>query len=144
MTVQKNTLRQAQREEAVKRLISLHLHGNVTREFQNGKLYLSERQTFGEKKRAFGILYWLNDEEKQKVKDFEDEHGALVYHVIKNLTEFGEQLSFLYVSKYKEEWDVDKQEMKDGVAMAYVTDGWCGEIGRIGFKESGGGLIRTC
>lgn len=78
------------RVEAVKRLEVLKVHENVLREFrEEEKLNRSER---------LGILYWLNDEEQAMVKEFEEKHEAVVYHVIHQHTNIGEMYSLLYVS----------------------------------------------
>jgi hypothetical protein len=92
--------RTVQREEAMRRLKALRLHENVVRDFASGKLNLSERAVFpGNRKKPFGILYWLNEGEKRAVEEFEAEYKAVVYHVMKYNTEFGTQYAMLYVSK---------------------------------------------
>lgn len=48
----------------------------------------------------------------------------------------------LYVSKHEEEWEMDREELKEGSGCAFVTDGFIEELGLVGFKESGGGLVR--
>ena len=71
-----------QKQEAIARMKLLKLHENVIREFEKeGIVNLSENG---------GFLYWLNGDQQATVDDFEKEHGALVYHVIRNFTEFGE------------------------------------------------------
>ena len=130
-------LKAEQKQEAVYRMEMLNMHRNAIREFTKGKLNLSE---------GFGALYWLNDEQNKIVKDFEEEHDAVVYHVIHNITQFGELYSLLYVSKDKEEWYQDRQDIQDGTPYAYVVNVSapdCSEFGCIGIKPSIGGLIRT-
>jgi hypothetical protein len=71
--------RTVQREEAMRRLKALRLHENVVRDFASGKLNLSERAVFpGNRKKPFGILYWLNEDEKRAVKEFEAEYEAVM------------------------------------------------------------------
>lgn len=136
--------RTVQREEAMRRLKALRLHENVVRDFASVKLNLSERAVFpGNRKKPFGILYWLNEGEKRAVEEFEAEYKAVVYHVMKYNTEFGTQYAMLYVSKYEEEWEMDREDLKEGSGCAFVTDGFIEELGLIGFKESGGGLVRV-
>ena len=95
--------RTVQREEAMRRLKALRLHENVVRDFASGKLNLSERAVFpGNRKKPFGILYWLNEDEKRAVKEFEAEYEAVVYHVMKYNTEFGTHtLCFMSASMRK-------------------------------------------
>jgi len=130
------------RAEAERRIRSLRLHENVEKDFKRGVLNLSERQKMG--RGIYGILFWLNEEEKRIVREFEERHHALVYHVIKNYTEFGLMYSLLYVGRKPEDWDEDRRDLEEGYALAMVTDGgMIGEIGTIGFASSGGGLVRT-
>lgn len=50
----------------------LRLHENVVKDFISGKLNLSERAALcGDKKAVFGILYWLDENEKRAVEEFE-------------------------------------------------------------------------
>lgn len=129
------TVTEAQVTEALIRMKRLKLHENVVKEFQQErKLNLSE---------SIGILYWLNEEENKMVHDWEKETGNLVYHVIKDNTEFGLCYSFLFVSQYVDEWEYDNKNLEQGYPFAYVTNDFCSEYGTIGIKSSIGGLIRT-
>ena len=125
------------RNEALVRMKILKLHPNVINEFKNeNKLNRSE---FG-----MGILYWLTDDEKQLVKDFEKEYeGYIVYHVIKtNTVDFGVVYDLLYVSPQVNEWVLDREKLKDNIVMSYtVTE--CAECGPIQIKMINGGLART-
>lgn len=126
------------KEEAIARMKQLKLHTNVITEFEKENiLNLSENG---------GFLYWLTDEQKSFVKKFEENHNTLVYHVIHDYTEFGELLTFLYVSDYEKEWQTDREELTDGYACAYVKnldDDCCSEFGGVCFKTQYGGLVRT-
>lgn len=124
--------------EALERMKMLNLYPNVIREFEKENiLNMSE---------SIGYLYWLTDEQQQYVSEFESEHDYLVYHVIHSFTEFGELLTFLYVSDDKEEWGFDRADLKDGYACAYVKnldEEAFSEFGSIAFKQQFGGLVRT-
>ena len=125
------------KQEALDRMKMLNLFENAIRDFQqDNKVNMSE----------CGFLYWLDDEQKQYVSEFETEHDALVYHVIHNYTEFGELLTFFYVSDQEEEWKYDRADLKDGYACAYVKnldEEAFSEFGSVAFKEQFGGLVRT-
>lgn len=135
---QTSEIAQAQVVEALLRMKNLKLHENVINEFkETGKINLSENG---------GILYWLNDDENNMVRQWEKETGNLVYHVIKNNMEFGLCYSFLYVSPYADEWLNDDEDLKEGYPIVYVknvTDNTCSEYGSIGIKSSIGGLVRV-
>ena len=130
--------KERQKQEAIERMKLLELYPNIIKEFEkDGILNMSESE---------GFLYWLNSDEQAIVDDFENKHNALVYHVIHNYTEFGELYSLLYISENENEWGYDKDDLKNGIALAYVknvnTD-WCSEFGSISIKPQFGGLIRT-
>jgi len=130
--------RQEQKQEAISRMKMLKLHINAINEFEKEDVInLSEHG---------GILYWLNDDQMEYVKTFEQKYNSVVYHVIHNVTEFGELLAFLYVSDSEEEWGYDRDDIKDGYACAYVLnidDDTCSEFGSIGIKPQFGGVVRT-
>ena len=130
--------KQEQKQEAIERMKMLKLYPNVIKEFEKENIVnLSENG---------GILYWLDKEKKKMVDDFEIEHDALVYHIIHSFTEIGELYSLFYVSKHKNEWETDREDLKDGYAFVYtknVNDDWCSEFGSICIKSQLGGLVRV-
>ena len=73
---------------------------------EQGKVNLSEGP---------GLLYWLNDEEQEMVRKFEEDSNGLVYHVIKTQMNFGLMYSFLYVSEHIEEWQMDMEDFLETV-----------------------------
>ena len=96
----------------------------------------------------YGAFYWLDDEEKQRVKNFEEQYNSLVYMIIRNHTEFGILDSYLYVSNYQEEWSQDVADLKNGCPLCYVYNIDCpefSEFGSIGFEvmRMSGGLKRV-
>ncbi len=130
--------RTTQKQEAIKRMKTLKLYPQVIKEF--------EEEDVINKSEHGGILYWLDEKEQKMVRTFEAEYGAAVYHVIHNYTEFGELYSLLYVSKYREEWEYDRDDLKSGYICSYVvnvSDDTCSEFGSIGIKMQFGGLVRT-
>ena len=139
-------------KECLKRMKALHLHdeGDCTcvGEFRENK------QPW--KSEGNGILYWLEEEEKQAVAEFEKNHkGCKVYHCILNHTEFGKCLSMLFVNgtdkeQFEEDCDMFTSDMNndyDGghYVFAYVEnmdDEFCSEFGSIGIKSMNGGVKR--
>lgn len=126
------------KNEAVKRMENLLMNRKCINEFKKGNVWMSE---------SIGFLYEINDKKVQeKIKEFEKEYNATVYHLIHNMFEFGECYSFLYVSRDNEEWEDDNKILKQGYPYAYVwnvDDEWCSEIGSIGIKPMNGGIKRT-
>ena len=124
-------------EEAVKRMKMLHILPRAIQEFKSGVINRSEEM---------GLLYWLDDEEKEMVKKFEEEWEGVVYHVIKTLSNIGLMYSLLYVYKYAKQWEMDQGDIQGGFVFAYVVNKDmpdCSEFGTIGIRPSFGGVIRT-
>lgn len=126
--------------EAIKRMKALDLYKPYIKAFEKeNKIFMSEMT---------GGVYEFDDDAEliAKVKAFEEENNALVYHIIRTMTQFGELYSFLYVSQYEEEWEMDNADIEDGYALAYVwnkTYEWCSELGSIGVAGKFGGIVRT-
>ena len=123
--------------EAIERMKMLKLDKSCIKAFTKGKVWESE---------GYGALYEVNQKEQELIDNFEKNHpNCLVYHMIHNIFEFGECYSMLYVSSDKEEWEQDKQDIKDGYTFAWVENvdlDWCSEFGSIAIKPSFGGLVR--
>ena len=134
--------REEMKKEAIKRMEMLKILPQTIKEFQReGKI---NKSTYG------GILFWLDDEEKKIVEDFEKNHDCIVYHVIKGSYKmpFGEIMEcfdMLYVSNDDEEWAMDRSDIKnDGYMYVYSISNFCeGEYGSITVKPLNGGLART-
>lgn len=126
--------------EAIKRMQALNLYTPYINCFKkSSKIFLSEMT---------GGVYEFDDDKEliAKVRAFEIEHDALVYHIIHNHSLFGDMWSFLYVSDHEDEWYMDNNDIKEGRALVYVwnrTAEWCSEFGSIGVKGRYGGIIRT-
>ena len=135
-----NVSKEIKKAEAIKRMEVLGLFKPCIRAFKSrNEIQLSE---------PTGGLYEFsaNEELTEKVKEFEEEHDALVYHVIHTYTEFGELYNFLYVGDHEEEWGMDNDDIKDNYVMCYVwnkDDDWCSEFGTIAVRQKFGGLVRV-
>ena len=83
---------------------------------------------------------------EEKMKEINEKYG-LVYAITHERFEFGECYSFLYISKYKEDWEYAIDDCGDHkfIVSAYVwniTDDWCSELGDVAIKSFGGGIKR--
>lgn len=128
-----------QKQEAIERMKMLKIYSQAIKEFEKENVInVSEHG---------GILFWLDNEQQEMIKQFEEKYDAVVYHVIHNYTEFGELYSLLYVSQHENEWDYDKDDIKHNIALCYVVnkdEENFSEFGSIGIKTQYGGVIRTC
>lgn len=135
-----NISREIKKAEALKRMKMLDLYKPYINSFaKKDEIFMSEMT---------GGVYEFssNTELCNKVKEFEAEHEALVYHVTHTLTQFGELYNFLYVSDYDEEWEMDMEDIKAGYSFVYVWNkdcDWCSEFGSIGVRGKFGGIVRT-
>lgn len=122
------------------------LMGTVVKNYKQGRtVYYSEFNGLG------GALYYFNDlggakpEWIEKVKEFEQENGSLVYHVEHCFTDFGELLNLFIVSKYKEDWVYERKQLENNCSFCYVINldiPEYSEFGTIGFRCLGGGIVR--
>lgn len=132
--------RENKKAEAIKRMKALALFKPCIKAFESrDEVQLTE---------PTGGLYEFSDNEElnAKIKEFEEDYNALVYHVIHTYTQFGELYNFLFVSDYEEEWEMDNEDIDAGYAIAYVwnkSDEWCSEMGSIVVRELFGGLVRV-
>ena len=131
------------KDEAIRRmgLLKIHEDGAHTclADFKkNGNVWKSE---------FYGILYWLDDEEKAIVKEFEEkhkEHQILVYHCYKAHTEFGEILYMLYVSNQDGEAEEFDEDLKSGIVFCYaynMTEPCFSEFGSAYIRSQFGGIV---
>lgn len=147
LSKQTTEIAQAQVTEALLRMKKLNLLGGVVEQFKDcGKLLKSENFCVGNRENRIPILYDLSDAETQMVRKWEEETGNMVYHVVQNRMVFGLCYSFLYVSKYTEEWEMDNEYLEEGMPLVYVKnvdDDMCSEYGSIGIKPMHGAILRT-
>lgn len=130
--------REKKKEEAIQRMKELGIINGAIKQFKDDDIVMVSEP-------PIGGLYWLDDEQKKIVDDFEKENDALVFMVVKAFTNFGNMLSLLFISDYEEEWEMDRDGIKDNIVMSYTineTTPEFSEFGSIGVKRVGGGLIR--
>lgn len=131
--------RETKKEEAIYRMKLMDIIPDAIKQFK-------EDDTVMVSENPFGFLYWLNDEQKKLVSEFESEYNGLVYLANLCNTEFGQLLSLFYVSDHKGEWGMDNTDIADGYAMVYcinLDDPYSSEFGSIAFKSINGGIKRV-
>lgn len=93
-------------------------------------------------------LFYLDNkkEYEQMKKDFEERTGHLVYHAILTRTFFGLILDFLFVSKYKDDWEYELEENNGNfyvMSMANnLSDENMSDMGSIIVRPIIGGIER--
>ena len=130
--------RETKKAEAIKRMKAMEIIPEAIRQFEEDDLVnVSEN--------PYGMLFWANDEYKKLIAEFEDEYNALVYLANYCNTNFGRLLSLFYVSDYKEEWEMDNDDIAEGYACVYCINIDCpdfSEFGSIAFAPTNGGVKR--
>lgn len=131
---------ETKKKEALRRMKSWGIYPPIVRQFKAQGL-------ISESAPPLGACYWLQGEQLARVRKFEKRHDALVYHVIHSFTSIGEMESYLYVSDYPEEWEMDRADIEDGQQLVYVYNHDapdCSEFGSIGVQlTEAAGLRRT-
>lgn len=128
--------------EAIERMKALGIFPQTIEQFKDeGFISISEP--------PFGAFYWANDQDLERVRQFEAEYNALVYVGIRSYTTIGKLDSYLFVSDHANEWSLDRKnirEVGDGL-LAYVYNHdapECSEMGYIGVaRTAAAGLRRT-
>ena len=133
-------MRELQKAEALARMRLLGIFPGTVKQFdRDGKVGISEP--------PFGAFYWAEGWDLDRIEQFEEDHDALVYLVIRSYTTHGETEDYLYVSKNEEEWEQDREDLKNGMPLAYTfnfDDPQLSEIGYIAIEKTmAGGLTRT-
>ena len=139
-----NISNEEKKAEAIARMKALHIFPQTIKQFEEeGYISISEP--------PFGAFYWAEGEDLERIRQFEQEHNALVYVVIRSYTNIGKMDSMLFVSDYPEEWEMDRNDLAGDVTswqqVAYVYNHDapdCSEMGAVGIAPTGAaGLRRT-
>ena len=133
-----NVSREIKKAEAIKRMKAMHIYADAIKQFKDEDVVMVSEP-------PLGGLFWVNDDEKKMIHEFEQEHDVLVYLVVRTYTTFGKMDSLLYVSNYKDEWQMEMDDIADGYVMTYTINHDmpdCSEFGSIAYKSVGGGILR--
>lgn len=121
---------EAKKAEAIERMKSWGIFPETIRQFE-------EEGKISESTPPWGVCYWLDEEQLARVRQFEKDYDALVYHVVHSYTEFGELENYLYVSDHEEEWPMDRESLAQHEQCVYVHNKdaeFCSEFGTIGLE----------
>lgn len=130
-------LKEMQKKEAIERMKMLDIYPMTIEQFRKeNKISYSIN----------GANFHLENELKKMVSEWEEKTGNAVYFGILGSYEYGKCLSVLYVSKYIEEWEMEREYIKSNYPYAYVFNMSIprfSEGGIIGVKKHSGGLVRV-
>ena len=132
--------REDKKAEAIARMKMFGVFGPTIKQFEKED-YISISEP------PFGAFYWAEGEDLNRIREFEEQNDALVYLVVRSYTNIGKMDSYLYVSNYPEEWEQDREDIKEGQQLAYVYNRDmpdCSELGCVGLALTpAAGLRRT-
>ena len=124
--------------EAYGRLKDMHVHNDVIKAFMETGIPIASNGYF---------LAKLSDGDLEEIREFEEEHRTLVYYVmVGDYGELGAMQAYLYVAHDTDEWKRDREDISDGVCMAYVrnvTYPYFSEFGSVAFEPVAGVVVRT-
>ncbi len=124
--------RSKKQKEALARMEMLGIGSTIIRAFDrldSSRIYDTEEHRY----------LPLDREEEKRVSAFEQENNALVYFIIRSYTSLGVMDNYLFVSDHPQEWEQDRQDIKNMEVMAYVynrDDPELSEFGYIGVKKA--------
>ena len=141
-------------EEASKRISLLKqsgmaFGGQVRKVFEKGSIPVFENQGGPFKAVFYDTMLNVGQEPYDTiinvVKELEHDYGGLAYLVLISHTTFGTCIDCLFVGKYKDEWEQEINDLKEGYTLSYCANGDIAEFGDIGFKYDrlGGGIYRS-
>lgn len=132
--------------EALKRMEMLKLSDFTVETFKKGSLTVNCKFSNLEQTDFVVMARELTEEELAEVRKIEEEYGIKVFTTILSDTNVGELLDCLYVTQYKEEWEMDYDLMEDNLIMSYCINHdvpYFSEFGSIGIEKWNGGIYRT-
>lgn len=121
-------------DEAVARMSLIGFNREIIEQFTDRTLI---RQSLPPYYNSQPVLPNTDTDLLARIAEFERVHDALVYYVIRSYTELGEMETYLYVSKYENEWVNDRDDLSENRSLAYVANlnhPDCSEFGSIGFE----------
>ena len=135
-----NVTREDKKTEAIARMKMLGIFPETIKQFEKEDLVsISEPPV--------GAFFWVEDEEQEEMREWEAQHNALVFVIIRSYTSIGKMDSYLFVSDYQDEWEQDRAMLNVNETLAYVLNRDmpdCSEFGCIGFRRTiAAGLART-
>lgn len=135
-----NIDREAKKAEAVERMKALGIFPETVRQFERED-YVSISEP------PVGAFFWAEGEDLQRIREFEESHNALVYLIVRSYTTFGKMDCYLYVSDHRDEWEQDREDLKNCEPLCYVYNydmPDCSEFSCVGIEKTcAAGLCRT-
>lgn len=132
-----NQVREKQKAEAIVRLQLMGVREDVRKQYEDDDtIMLCDA----------GSYHAIDETMTEEIRQFEQEHDATVFLVVRMFTMYGNLDALLFVGKYEEEWELEHADIKDGYALSFCINRdhpECSEMGSIYFRTTeDGGIIR--
>ena len=134
-----NISREIKKAEAIQRMKKLGIVQGAIKQFQDKDVVMISSK-------PLGGMAWLNAEQKEIVKNFEQQHKALVYAVILTNIKYDFLYDLLYVSDNREEWKSNNEDIEHNCIRVYTTTNGrfgCGGFSRKNIVPLNGGVVRN-
>lgn len=135
-----NITREDKKAEAIERMKLLGIFAPTRKQFEKDD-YVSISEP------PVGAFFWAEGTDLQRIRKFEESHNALVYLVVRSYTTLGKMDTYLYVSDHRDEWEQDREDLKNNEPLCYVYNHDmpdCSEFGCVGIEKTcAAGLCRT-
>lgn len=133
-------LRVLQHREAINRMKTLRMRKEVISEFErSGQVRICTR--------PHGNYILPTETEMAGIQEFDRQHNATTYVVLRAITMYGVMDAYFYVSGECDKWEIERNDLNKGLVMCYVVNHdnpECSEFGDISFKHTRSrGLVRT-
>lgn len=131
-------MREYEAKERLRRLVfGYGMNKQIYKDYiESGELYYTDFN---------GIVRKLSNSLYEKVvKSICESHELVPYYVIMTQTSFGDLINILFVSKYEEDWRMERES--GGIVHCWVenlSEPMFSEYGSITIKSIGGTLIRV-
>ena len=127
-----NITREDKKAEAIERMKLLDIFAETRKQFERDD-YVSISEP------PVGAFFWAEGEDLQRIREFEENRNVLVYLVIRSYTTFGKMDCYLYVSDHRDEWEQDREDLKNREPLCYVYNHDmpdCSEFGCVGIEKT--------
>lgn len=135
-----NISTEVKRKEAIRRMNLMHLDPAAVKDYSDGGIIKCAED-------SKTTLRDLTESELSLLEVVEKEHDIMVYLAIKSFCLGCRMISFLFVSNYEENWELDDADLEGGYAMTYTVNldaPELSEMGSIGFEIVDGIPRRLC
>lgn len=126
-------------EESIERMKELGISSNIINRYKRNYIVPIAVPPLGE-------IIPVEDKIERVIDKFEESNDATIYYGIQRYATYGLTYSFLFVSKWKAEWNIDRNDLENLNCVAFVYNDTTPEYSETGYiqlaKTPIGSLVR--